>query len=158
MATEADKGHRAVLFARARCSWSPAPSFAASLRHDPGGRGGDGIATAAQAGRGPKTDDPALPPGLFRYVWQEGRAQQVWLCLLAAGVFPLTMVPLELQRRIIDQAIGNEDLRLLAVLGAVYLGVVLAQGALKYLLRFSRGVASERAIRRLRRRMQASQP
>jgi hypothetical protein len=29
------------------------------------------------------------------------------------GGLPLTMVPLELQRRIIDQAIGNEDLRLL---------------------------------------------
>ena len=116
------------------------------------------MATAAQAGTDPKAGDPLLPPGLFRYVWQEGRAQQVWLCLLAGAVFPLTMVPLELQRRIIDRAIGNENLRLLALLGAVYLAVVLLQGGLKYLLRFYRGVVSERAIRRLRRKLQAAAP
>ena len=112
----------------------------------------------AQAATGPKPGDHALPTGLFRYVWQEGRAQQVWLCVLAALVFPLSMVPLELQRRIIDQAIGNEDLRLLALLGAVYLAVVLVQGGLKYLLRFYRGVVSERAVRRLRRRMRTAAP
>ena len=112
---------------------------------------------AAPSGTGQATN-PALPDGLFRHVWQEGRAQQVWLCLLAAVVFPLTMVPLELQRRIIDQAIGNQDLRLLAVLGAVYLAVVLAQGGLKYLLRFYRGVVSERAIRRLRCMIQETRP
>jgi ABC-type bacteriocin/lantibiotic exporter with double-glycine peptidase domain len=116
------------------------------------------MATAAQAGTDPKAGDLALPPGLFRYVWQEGRGQQVRLCLLAGTVFPLTMVPLELQRRIIDRAIGNENLRLLALLGAVYLAVVLLQGGLKYLLRFYRGVVSERAIRRLRRKMQAAAP
>jgi ABC-type bacteriocin/lantibiotic exporter with double-glycine peptidase domain len=112
--------------------------------------------TAAPSGTG-QANDPALPDGLFRYVWQESRAQQVWLCLLAA-VFPLTMVPLELQRRIIDQAIGNEDLRLLALLGAVYLAVVLVQGGLKYLLRFYRGVVSERAIRSLRCMIQETRP
>jgi ABC-type multidrug transport system fused ATPase/permease subunit len=96
-----------------------------------------------------------LPDGLLRYVWQEGRWQQVRLCLLAGAVFPLTMVPLELQRRFVDDAIGAQNLRLLALLGGVYL--VLLQGALKFLLRFYRGVVSERAIRRLRQRLQAAQ-
>jgi ABC-type bacteriocin/lantibiotic exporter with double-glycine peptidase domain len=93
---------------------------------------------------------------LLRWVWQEGRWQQVRLCVLAGTVFPLTMVPLELQRRIIDHAIGQQDLRLLALLGGVYLAAVLLQGGLKYLLRFYRGVISERAIRRLRQRLQTA--
>jgi ABC-type bacteriocin/lantibiotic exporter with double-glycine peptidase domain len=114
------------------------------------------MATAAQAAAGPQAGDHRLPTGLFRYVWQEGRTPQVWLCLLAALVFPLSMAPLELQRRIVDRAIGNEDLRLLALLGAVYLTVVLVQGGLKYMLRFYRGVVSERAVRRLRRRLRAA--
>ncbi len=105
-------------------------------------------ADSGQAGR--RAHDRALPEGLFRYVWQESRRHQLWLCLLAGAVFPLTMVPLELQKRIIDRAIGNEDLRLLWLLGGVYFVVVLLQGSLKYALRWYRGLVGERAIRRLR--------
>ena len=114
------------------------------------------MATAAQAASSSQAQDHALPDGLLRYVWQEGAWQQIRLCLLAGLVFPLTMVPLELQRRIVDRAIGNENLRLLVLLGAVYFAAVLLQGALKYLLRFYRGVVSERAIRLLRQRLQAA--
>ena len=116
------------------------------------------MASAAQAAGGAEAQDHALPDGLLRYVWQEGRSEQVRLCVLAALVFPLTMVPLELQRRIVDQAIGNQDLRLLALLGGAYFATVLLQGGLKYLLRFYRGVVSERAILRLRQRLQAALP
>ena len=114
------------------------------------------MASAAQAVGNAAAEDHALPDGLLRYVWQEGRGQQIRLCVLAALVFPLTMVPLELQRRIVDQAIGQSDLRLLALLGGVYFATVLLQGGLRYLLRFYRGVVSERAVRRLRQRLQAA--
>lgn len=96
-----------------------------------------------------------LPAGLFAYVWQESRHHQLWLCLLAVGVFLLTLAPIDLQRRIVDQAIGGEDLRLLAVLGAIYLIVVLLSGGLKYLLRVYRGSVSERAVRSLRKGLYA---
>jgi ABC-type bacteriocin/lantibiotic exporter with double-glycine peptidase domain len=104
---------------------------------------------AAQTGSGEATDC-ALPDRLFRYVWRESRRHQPWLCLLAGAVFPLTMVPLELQRRIVDHAIGQENLSLLWLLGGAYFGVVLLQGGLKYALRWYRGLVGERAIRRLR--------
>jgi hypothetical protein len=68
-----------------------------------------------------------LPDGLLRDVWQEGAPQQIRLHVPAGLVFPLTMVPLELQRRIVDRAIGGEDLHLLAVLGAIdFAAVVVA--------------------------------
>lgn len=102
-----------------------------------------------------RAEVPEPPGGLYRYVWRESGRHQAWLCALAALVFPLSMLPLELQRRIVDRAIGDADVELLGLLGAAYLAVVLVQGALKYVLRFYRGVVSERAIRRLRRWLHA---
>jgi hypothetical protein len=40
---------------------------------------------------------------VFAFAWRQSRQHQPWLCLLAVLIFPLTMVPLELQRRIIDR-------------------------------------------------------
>jgi ABC-type bacteriocin/lantibiotic exporter with double-glycine peptidase domain len=92
---------------------------------------------------------------VFAFAWHQSRRHQPGLCLLAALVFPLTMVPLELQRRIIDQAIGDDNLDLLVWLGALYLAVVLLQGGFKYLLRLYRGMVSERIILKLRRVVRA---
>jgi len=93
----------------------------------------------------------APAPNVFAFAWHESRRHQPWLCLLAGLIFPLTMAPLELQRRIVDGAIGGQELQLLLWLGAAYLGVVLLQGVLKYALRVWRGMVSERTILRLRR-------
>jgi ABC-type bacteriocin/lantibiotic exporter with double-glycine peptidase domain len=106
----------------------------------------------AQARSGQATER-RLPDGLFGYVWRESRRHQLWLCLLAGAVFPLTMAPLELQKRIVDHAIGDQNLDLLWLLGGVYFVVVLLQGGLKYALRWYRGLVGERAIRRLRARV-----
>jgi ABC-type bacteriocin/lantibiotic exporter with double-glycine peptidase domain len=91
------------------------------------------------------------PGTIFAFAWRQSRRHQPWLCLLAAVIFPLTMVPLELQRRIIDRAIGNQNLELLFWLGAIYLGTVVLQGGLKYLLRVFGAFVSEHATLHLRR-------
>lgn len=90
---------------------------------------------------------------LVGYIWRLTGRQQIGLILLTALLFPLTMAPLELQRRIVNDAIGGGDLRWLLVLGAAYLAVVVLQGGLKYALRIWRGRLSEQAIRRMRQRM-----
>ena len=41
------------------------------------------------------------------FIWQESGGQQVWLCLLTLLVVPLSTVPLELQRRIINDAFAR---------------------------------------------------
>ena len=92
---------------------------------------------------------------VFAFAWRQSRQHQPWLCLLAVLIFPLTMVPLELQRRIIDRGIGEQNLDLVLWLGAIYLAVILIQGALKYLLRLYRGMVSERDVLDLRRTVQA---
>jgi len=98
-----------------------------------------------------------MPEGLYSYVVSVSWRQQIPLCLLTFLVFPLTLAPLELQRRIVNEAIGGTDLDLLLWLGALYLAVALGQGGLKfvrnvYLERVGQGVT-----RRLRRRIVANE-
>jgi len=60
-------------------------------------------------------------------------------------------VPLELQRRIVNEALKGKQLRVLIWLAAAYFGVNLLQGALKAALNIYRGWVSESATRELRR-------
>jgi ABC-type bacteriocin/lantibiotic exporter with double-glycine peptidase domain len=59
----------------------------------------------------------------------------------------LSMLPLELQRRVINQAIGDRNIDLLLLLGGAYLVVIMLQGGLKYGLRLYQGWIGESAIR-----------
>lgn len=94
-----------------------------------------------------------LPDSLYRYVWQTSRGGQIRICLLIALIAPLSAAPLELQRRIVDQAVGSRELTLLAMLGGIYFATVLLQGGLKYLLNLGKGRVLEMVTRDLRRRV-----
>ncbi len=91
-----------------------------------------------------------MPPKLYAYIWQNSRRGQIILCVLTVAVSFLTAVPLELQRRIVDDALPAGRLPLLLLLSAVYLGVLLVQGGLKYGLNVYRGRMVEEITRDLR--------
>src|SRR3546814_560535 len=69
------------------------------------------------------------------------------LGLLAIVVAALTAVPLELQRRIVDEVIKDRETALLWTLGGGYLAVLLVQGGAKYALHMYQSWLSESAIR-----------
>jgi ABC-type multidrug transport system fused ATPase/permease subunit len=100
-----------------------------------------------------RTGDDTPARSLYGYVWRMSGWHQAWLSLLAALVAGLSMAPLELQRRIVNNAIGGEDLPLLGVLAALYLAVVVVQTGLKYLLRVGQAWLGESAIRYTRRHL-----
>jgi ABC-type multidrug transport system fused ATPase/permease subunit len=108
------------------------------------------MAQSAPAGRDDGVAE-ARSGNLFAFAWRQSRRHQPWLCLLAVLIVPLTMVPLELQRRIVDRAIGLQNFDLLLWLGAIYLLVAVLQGGLKYLLRLYGGMVGERTVLNLRR-------
>jgi ABC-type multidrug transport system fused ATPase/permease subunit len=91
-----------------------------------------------------------MPRSLYAFIWRESGRQQMWLCLLTLAVVPLSMVPLELQRRIVNDALGRQSSHSLLVLCALYLAVLLLQGSLKYVLNVYRGRTVEEVVRRLR--------
>jgi len=75
----------------------------------------------------------AMSASLYGFVLQVSRRQQVRLALLTLTLLPLSMLPLELQRRIVNDAVAHAELERLLVYGALYLGVLLLQGGLKFL-------------------------
>ena len=91
-----------------------------------------------------------MPKELLRYIWQISGRTQIWLSLLAAVVFLLTLAPLELQRRIVNGAIDRHDFRGLLLLCAAYAAIALIQGGLKLRLNIDRARVSENATRDLR--------
>ena len=93
---------------------------------------------------------PAMPKFVYRYIWRVSGNRQVVLCVLTGIVIALTAAPLELQRRIVDDAFGPKNLGLLATYCALYLVLLLVQGATKYCLNVSRGRTVEIVSRLLR--------
>jgi ABC-type bacteriocin/lantibiotic exporter with double-glycine peptidase domain len=93
----------------------------------------------------------ALPSNIYRYVWQANGWHQLPLVLLTACVALLEVVPLELQRRLIDDIVKHRNYELIMVLCAVYLGAVLLQGGIKLALNIYRNWVGECAVRELRR-------
>ncbi len=85
------------------------------------------------------------------YVLRSSGRHQIGLALLAAGVFGLTSVPLEIQRRIVNDAIKDGATATILWLAAAYAGVALLEQALKMALNVYRGWVSENAVRTLRR-------
>lgn len=90
---------------------------------------------------------------LYLYVWRVTRSRQIAICVLSAILAPLMMLPLELQRRIVDDALPARDVWLLSALGVAYLGLILAQGSVKYWLNMTKGRAVEIIARDIRLRI-----
>src|SRR5258705_10302324 len=97
----------------------------------------------------PEDRPEPMPPSIYSFIWRTCRRGQLMVCLFSALLIPLAAVPLELQRRMVDTALGNKDLRLLMFLGLLYLAAILAQQALKYGLNIARGWVVEDVTRLL---------
>lgn len=110
--------------------------------------------TAAEAdfalARSPDTNAHTLPGGLFRYVVTTSWPHQLPLLALTVAVFLLEVVPLELQRRIVNDAVKHRRYDTVLLLCAVYAGAVILQGSIKLGLNIYRAWVSERAKRDLR--------
>jgi ABC-type bacteriocin/lantibiotic exporter with double-glycine peptidase domain len=94
-----------------------------------------------------------MPRNVYRYVLETSALHQLFLVLLTIGVFLLEVVPLELQRRIVDDVVKRRSFWLVVVLCAVYAGTALVQGGTKLVLNVYRSWVGERATRDLRRRV-----
>src|SRR5215469_6416 len=94
-----------------------------------------------------------LPGSVFRYVLATSALHQLLLLALTVAVFLIEIVPLELQRRIVNNLVKDRPYRWVIILCAVYAGVVFVQGGIKLGLNVYRGWVGERAVRDLRRRI-----
>ena len=95
----------------------------------------------------------ALPRNVYRYVLSTSAPHQLALLALTAGVALLEVVPLELQRRIVNDLVKHRPYSWVIGLCAVYAGVVIVQGSAKLGLNIYRGWVGEQAKRDLRHRV-----
>ncbi len=91
-----------------------------------------------------------LPNNIYRYIWQVTGRDQIWLSVLSVLTFLLTMAPLELQRRIINDVLHDRDVEKLVMMCLAYAGIALFMGAIKRSLNIYAGRVSERATLTLR--------
>lgn len=99
----------------------------------------------------PTPDTPvSMPAELWLYIRKACLRDQIWLSVITIAVFLLTLVPLELQRRVVNDAIGNRNMQAILLLCLAYVVVVLVQGGLKLWLNIYRARVSETATRHLR--------
>jgi ABC-type multidrug transport system fused ATPase/permease subunit len=94
-----------------------------------------------------------MPGNIYRYVLATSAWHQLSLVVLTVAVFLLEIVPLELQRRVVNDLVKHRSFSLIIVLCAVYAGTVLVQGGTKLVLNVYRSWVGERATRDLRRRV-----
>lgn len=94
-----------------------------------------------------------LDRGLFRYVIRATGKHQIVIALLTITVFLLEVVPLELQRRVINDLVKHREYGMIVILCAGYCGSVLLQGGTKLILNIYRGWVGEWATRDLRHRV-----
>jgi ABC-type bacteriocin/lantibiotic exporter with double-glycine peptidase domain len=94
-----------------------------------------------------------LSDGLFRYILATSWQHQIPLVLLTVAVFLLEVVPLELQRRVVNDAVKNRSYSAIAMLCGAYVAAVLVQGAAKLGVNIYRSWVGERIKRDLRRRV-----
>jgi ABC-type multidrug transport system fused ATPase/permease subunit len=69
-----------------------------------------------------------LPRNIFRFVLGTSGVHQLLLVILTVTVFLIEIVPLELQRRVVNDLVKHREYRLVVMLCAAYAGVVLAHG------------------------------
>ena len=103
-----------------------------------------------------------MDPSIFRYILKHTFKDQIYLILLTVASFPFVYISLEIPKKIINEAIGGENIpdeifgfdidqiTYLLILCGVFLLLVLINGGLKYLINVYRGVVGERMLRRFR--------
>lgn len=95
----------------------------------------------------------SMAKALYRFIWKNSSRQQLVVCAVALLTLPLTLAPIELQRRMIDDAIGTGDLDLLILLAGTYGVVIVLQQGVKLVYNILRGKLSETLNRIMRERI-----
>jgi ABC-type bacteriocin/lantibiotic exporter with double-glycine peptidase domain len=107
-------------------------------------------AAPLEGNSGPGDTRLSVPRTILGFVLRSSGWRQLALLALSTAVFVLTALPLEIQRRLVNEAVGGGHIRLVVGLALAYAGVALAEGAIKLFLNIYRSWISERAVLQLR--------
>ena len=87
---------------------------------------------------------------LFAWVFERHRGLQVLLILLILAAIFLRVFPLEMQKRIVNSAIGLRNLNALYMYCGFYLGAVVLAGLFKYVINLLQGYIGQKILFQMR--------
>lgn len=90
---------------------------------------------------------------LYIYIWQHSAYHQIRTCFAALLTLPLALAPMEIQRRIFDDAISPKNVNLLILLVSIYAAVIVIQQLIKFVYNMLRAKTAEKTIRVLRNQL-----
>lgn len=108
-------------------------------------------AARASRARVPDIAPEDMPATLAGFVGRISFWHQGVLSALSIAVFVLSTAPLEVQRRIVNDAFAGGDMHVITWLALAYAGLALSEGIIKLGMNVYRGYVSEIAVRSLRR-------
>ena len=100
-----------------------------------------------------KADIPVVKRSLFSWVFAGYVKLQVSLLLIIAVMVFARVVPLEMQKRIVNEAINLRNINLLLQYSGIYLASVIFFSALKYLTNIIQTIISQRATADMRKEL-----
>lgn len=86
----------------------------------------------------------------YRFIWKVSGRRQLVLSAMAVAIFLLDLVPLELQRRIVNGAVEHREFAYIGTLCLAYVGVSLIHGSMKLALNVFSASVGESVNRHLR--------
>ena len=99
----------------------------------------------------PRAGSVAQPPvGLYRYVAEQSLRHQLGLTVLVAVLSALALIPIEMQRRLVNQGIGTGRLAVLVWYGVAFLLSALIVTTLKFAVNLYQAYIAEHVLRAFR--------
>ena len=103
----------------------------------------------------PKADIPVVKRSLFSWIFPGNVKLQITLLLIIGTMVFARLLPLMMQRRIVNEAINLRNVDLLFLYCGIYLLAVIAASSLKYLTNVIQTLISERTVARMRKALYA---
>ena len=98
-----------------------------------------------------KNDEPVIERSLFSWVLRGKRSYQLLLLLAIIAIVFLRVLPLEIQKRIVNDVLSSGNFSRLLTYCLIYLGAVLSASALKFAINALQTLIGEQAMADMRR-------
>ena len=98
-----------------------------------------------------KEPDPVVKRALFSWIFYKNVKLQILLVLIITVTVFARVLPLEMQKRVVNEAINLRDIDLLLLYCGIYLAAVLTASGLKFLTNMVQVVISQRATAYMRK-------
>ena len=98
-----------------------------------------------------KSEAPVVKKPLLSWVFSSNRNLKILLVITVSATVFVRIVPLEMQKRIVNQAIQLKAFEMLLIYCGVYLAAVIIAGGLKFIISYLQTIIGQHALTAMRK-------